>query len=105
MSENERGSRAAGGRSRGAKTVGVIACVFGLALAALSFVIIFLGEGASIAPEAMGAMLGVLGYALGARKLGLATIIICIVALVLGLAAAQGIIPGLEPMDRQIRPN
>ena len=44
--------------------------------------------------------LGILGYFLGAARLGTVTIVVSVVTLFLGIAATQGVIPGLEPSDR-----
>ncbi len=48
----------------------------------------------SIATPAVGIVLGVAGYALGARRLGGVAVVLCTVAMFLGLLAGQGAIPG-----------
>ena len=48
---------------------------------------------------AMGAVLGMVGYALGARRLGLAAAVFSGAALILGIMVSQGLIPGLERVD------
>lgn len=75
-------------------------CVVGLVLAALGLVAAFLGTGASIVPGALGIMLGILGYFLGSNRLGTITIILSTAVLFFGLAASQGIIPGMDRSDR-----
>ncbi len=49
--------------------------------------------------EFLGIALGTAGYALGARRLGIATVILSTVLLLIFLAANQGVIPGVEPRD------
>lgn len=46
-----------------------------------------------------GIILGIVGYFLGARRLGTAAAFLSIVALILGLAVSQGLVPGLERTD------
>ena len=48
----------------------------------------------SIAVEFVGILLGILGYALGARKLGGLTVVACTAAMFLGLLIAQGVMAG-----------
>jgi hypothetical protein len=44
--------------------------------------------------------LGILGYFLGSRRLGTVTVLLCVAALFFGLAASQGLIPGIDASDR-----
>ncbi len=48
----------------------------------------------SVATGAVGIVLGVVGYALGARRLGFAAVALCTVAMLLGLLVGQGAMPG-----------
>ncbi len=48
----------------------------------------------SVATGAVGIILGVVGYALGARKLGALAVVLCTVAMFVGLLVGQGVIPG-----------
>lgn len=48
----------------------------------------------SIAVEFVGIVLGVAGYALGARRLGSLAVALCAGAMLLGLLMGQGVIPG-----------
>jgi hypothetical protein len=48
----------------------------------------------SIATGSVGILLGVAGYVLGARRLGLFTVVLCTAAMFLGLLAGQGVLPG-----------
>lgn len=48
----------------------------------------------SIATPAVGIVLGVVGYALGARRLGGVAVVLCTAAMFLGLLVGQGAIPG-----------
>jgi hypothetical protein len=43
---------------------------------------------------------GVLGYFLGSRKLATVIVFLCMAAILFGLAASQGLIPGIPPSDR-----
>ena len=81
---------------------GRIACLLGVALGALAIFTALAGAGSNVSPGAVGVMLGVLGYFLGARRLGTATAFLCIAALFFGLAASQGLIPGLEASDHSL---
>ena len=56
-----------------------------------------LGASANVSSGAVGAALGVLGYFLGARRLGTATIVLGVIAIYF-MAAAAGLIPGVEPL-------
>ncbi|MDQ3509838.1 MAG: hypothetical protein M3494_17835 [Actinomycetota bacterium] len=75
---------------------GSIAAVLGIFLAVVGFVFPFIGNGASIAPGAFGLVLGIAGYALGARRFGVAAIVLCALAMFFGLAVSQGLVPGME---------
>ena len=48
----------------------------------------------SIAVEFVGLLRGVLGYALGARKLGWLAVVLCTAAMFLGLLIGQGVMAG-----------
>ncbi len=48
----------------------------------------------SIAVGFAGIILGIMGYALGSRRLGFATIVLCTVAMFVGLLVGQGVIVG-----------
>ena len=47
---------------------------------------------------AVGAALSVLGYFLGTRRLGAATIVLGMITVFFMAAAATGLIPGVEPL-------
>jgi hypothetical protein len=74
-----------------------IVCGVGLLLGVGVIVAAFLG--ANISAGALGAALGILGYFLGARGLATATVVLCVAAIFFGLAASQGLIPGIEASD------
>lgn len=63
-------------------------CTLGTALALIGAFFV------SVATNVLGIVLGMVGYALGARRLGTATIILALVTLVAGLFLGQGVIPG-----------
>lgn len=48
----------------------------------------------SVATGAVGIILGMVGYALGARRLGSLAVVLCTAAMFLGLLVGQGAIPG-----------
>ena len=61
------------------------------------FLEVFVGGAATapnVAARAVGAMLGVMGYALGIRRLAVVAV------LFFGLAASEGLISGIEGYDR-----
>lgn len=77
--------------------LGRVAAVIGLLVVLASVISLFMTQSAAVADISGGAValvLGVLGYALGSRKLGLAVVILGVAAIFLSLAATQGIIPG-----------
>ena len=57
-----------------------------------------LGASANVSAGAVGAALGVLGYFLGARRLGAATIVLGMSAVFFMAAAATGLIPVVESL-------
>src|SRR5215210_1466038 len=79
---------------------GRISCILGLLCGIFGIAAALLGGGASVSPGAVGAALGILGYFLGSRRLGTATVLLCVAALFFGLAASQGLIPGIDASDR-----
>ncbi|CAA9405747.1 MAG: hypothetical protein AVDCRST_MAG22-1549 [uncultured Rubrobacteraceae bacterium] len=100
------GQEMGGGREELVKLLaGRICCVIGLLFGLGGIVAAFLGGGASVSPGAVGAALGVLGYFLGSRRLGTTTVLICVAALFFGLAASQGLIPGIDASDRTLPAN
>ena len=48
--------------------------------------------------------LGVAGSFLGARRLAMITVVLGVAALLSGLAAIEGLIPGIEPYDQERPP-
>ena len=55
----------------------------------------------SVATGAVGIVLGITGYLLGARMLGRLTVVLCTVAMFVGLLVGQGVIPG-DAYDRVV---
>ena len=51
-----------------------------------------------------GVLMGMVGYLLGARRLGRAAAVLSAVALLLGVAASQGLVPGVERSDHHLLP-
>ena len=79
---------------------GRVSCVLGLLLGVGGIVAALFGGTANVSVGAVGAALGILGYFLGSRRLGTFTVLLCVAALFFGLAASQGLIPGIEASDR-----
>lgn len=81
----------------------MILCVLGLLSAAGGILEVFVGGAASasnVSAGAIGALLSIVDYFMGTRRLAVATVILSIVAIFFGLAASQGVIPGFEDYDR-----
>ncbi len=80
-------------KAEGRASWGIAACILGIISAAsgalhLDFVFEFLGI-----------VLGTAGYALGAHRLGIVTVVISTILLFVFVAASQGEIPGIDPRD------
>jgi hypothetical protein len=86
------------GRKGTAKLLGGrISCIVGILFGAGGILFAILGASANVSAGAVGAALGVLGYFLGARRLGVATIVLSVVAVFFMAAASTGLIPGVGP--------
>ncbi len=79
---------------------GRASCILGLLLGAGGIVAALFGGTTNVSVGAVGAALGILGYFLGSRRLGTVTVLLCVAALFFGLAASQGLIPGIDASDR-----
>ena len=75
-----------------------ICCVMGLLLSAGGFVVATLGASVNLSAGAIGIGLGVLGYFLGARRLGAASVVLGTAAVFFMAAASTGLIPGVAPL-------
>ncbi len=90
------------GRDRGVetggmkRTLGAVLSGAGILLAVIGFVVPFISSGASVALGGFGIVLGIAGYTLGAGRLGVAAIALCVIAMFFGLAVSQGMVPGME---------
>lgn len=84
---------------------GRISAALGLLLAVGGVIGAFLGIGTGVSPGAVGIALGLIGYFLGARKFGLAVVLLSTGALFFGLAASQGLVPGINQYDHYLPPN
>ncbi len=84
---------------------GRISCVVGLLFGIGGILAAFLGGTTNVSVGAVGAALGILGYFLGSRRLGTVTVLLCVAALFFGLAASQGLIPGIDASDRDLPAN
>ena len=96
---NEEEGRGQAGRLLGA----AIAALGALTGAAGALAAMFQGFLPGAVPAASaGIFMGMVGYFLGARRLGRAAAVLSAVALVLGAAASQGLVPGVEQSDHQL---
>ncbi len=77
-------------------------CILGLLLGIGGIVAALFGGTANVSIGAVGAALGILGYFLGSRRLGTVTVLLGVAALFFGLAASQGLIPGIDASDRTL---
>jgi hypothetical protein len=57
---------------------------------------------ADVSMQVVGVLLGIVGYYLGARRLAIAAVSLCIVAIFFGLAASRYLIPGIQGEDRNL---
>ena len=80
--------------------LGRISCVAGIVLAVGGAISALTAGAATVSAGALGIALGVLGHFLGSRRLATATVVLCTLAFLLGIAASQGLIPGVAPTDR-----
>ena len=86
------------GRKGTAKLLGGrFSCIVGILFGAGGILFALLGASANVSAGAVGAALGVLGYFLGVRRLGVATIVLGVVAVFFMAAASTGLIPGVGP--------
>jgi hypothetical protein len=95
VSEGTRGEEA----RKGAVTalLANVSCIVGLLLDAGGILFALFGASANVSAGAVGAALGILGYFLGAKRLGAATIVLGVIAVLFMAAAATGLIPGIGP--------
>ena len=80
-------------KAEGRTPWGTAACALGIICAASGVFFI------DLIFEFVGILLGAAGYALGARRLGIATIVLSTVLLLIFLAISQGMVPGMDPLD------
>ncbi len=95
---NVEGKRLAGLLVGGATAaMGIMTGLLGLATAFSEFTF-----PNTVVLTSMGIVMGLVGYGVGARRLGAAAAVISAAALILGVAASQGYVPGLEPSDHTL---
>ena len=75
--------------------LGRICCFVGLLLSAGGIVFAILGASVNLSAGAVGIVLGLVGYFLGVRRLGAATIVLGVVTIFFMAAASTGLIPGV----------
>jgi site-specific recombinase len=86
------------GKYQAKRLGGLISCVLGLLLGLGGIVGTLLGATEDISTGVLAIVLGTLGYSLGARRLGAATVVLGTVALFVVAAASTGLLPGVAPM-------
>jgi site-specific recombinase len=86
------------GKNQAKRLGGRIACVLGILLGLGGIVGALLGATEDISAGVLAIVVGVLGYSLGARRLGVATVVLGTVALFVVAAASTGLLPGVAPM-------
>ena len=95
---DQEGKRLAGLLIGGATAaMGILTGLLGLATAFSEFTF-----PNTVVLTSMGIVMGLVGYAVGARKLGAAAAVISAAALIIGVAASQGYVPGVEPADHSL---
>ena len=77
--------------------LGRICCLVGLLFGAGGIVFSILSASVNLSAGAVGIVLGLVGYFLGVRRLGAATIAVGVIALFFMAAASTGLIPGVAP--------
>jgi hypothetical protein len=77
---------------------GTISCVVGILLGVGGIILALLGASDDVSSGVLAMVLGVLGYSLGVRRLGTATVVLGTVALFFVVAASTGLIPGVAPL-------
>ena len=77
---------------------GLISSVLGLLLGLGGIVGALFALTQDVSSGVLAIVLGVLGYSLGARRLGAATVVLGTVALFFVVAASTGLVPGLAPL-------
>jgi hypothetical protein len=77
--------------------LGRICCLVGLLFGAGGIVFSILSASVNLSAGAVGIVLGLVGYFLGVRRLGTATIAVGVIALFFMAAASTGLIPGVAP--------
>jgi len=60
------------------------------------------GYSNTIPMTSLGTFLGIVAYILGARRIGRTAVIFTMVAMMFGVTASQGLIPGVEPTDHTL---
>jgi hypothetical protein len=95
---NSEGKRLAGLLIGGATAaMGILTGLLGLATAFSEFTF-----PNTVVLTSLGIVMGMVGYAVGARRLGAAAAVVSAAALIIGVAASQGYVPGVEPADHSL---
>ena len=82
-----------------------VVCVLGILLGLVGLITPFFtgpATTADVSIQAVGILLGILGYYLVTRRLAIVAVGLCIVAIFFGLAASQDLIPGIQGEDRSL---
>ncbi len=82
-----------------------VVCVVGILLGLVGLITPFFTGSvttADVSIQAVGILLGILGYYLGSHRLAVAAVGLCIVAIFSSLAASQALIPGIQGENRRL---
>ena len=74
-----------------------ISCILGILFGAGGILFALFGASANVSAGTVGAALGIVGYFLGARRLGAVTIMLGVITVFFMAAASTGLIPGVTP--------
>ncbi len=96
--EKQESAGEAKGKRQAKRLGGLISSVLGLLLGLGTIAGALLGVVTEdVSPGVLALVLGVIGYYLGARRLGAATVVLGTIALFFVVAASTGLVPGVAP--------
>lgn len=101
MSDETRARKA---REQLVRSLGWALASFGILLAIAGVAFTFVqGTVTNVVPSTfLGIVLGLIGFLMGARRMGATAAVLSVIALIFGVAASQGLVPGVERPDRNL---
>lgn len=93
ISDKERARREAG-----RELLGTVSCIVGMLCGIGGILFAILGASDNVSAGVIGAVLGIIGYFLGQRRLAIVAIVIGVAAVFFMAAASTGMIPGVSPV-------